>query len=421
LANGFNVICPASRHACLEANRLASFSIPVDVRRGSRVGRVHQSSSQVGTHRATHLDLGLGARQIGLARRHLEFRLVEGLRRGGLRPQQRLRPLKLGLGEVQSSLDPLHLSFLLLDGSVDGQHLGLKLVARAHVDRVSSARWSRRWTRSTAKCRGRAAEAAAAARSAAADHSGHAHHHHDAAAGTAVDPVCGIVLHAGFWHWLDSILALTGSPRCSAPCEARCPHRVPEARPHAALIGYRKPVLSKTVSANITAVLIEVCLQIESESDLGYLESGLWNLSPRPCREAPKQPYFPPIGLRGSITVRRLDSVPVGLMKIADENDELRHACFQLALSIRRLGAPVELNGTADEFYKIAIAEIGGSPNLDLALLARAVTYINRVHAIPLNADKISWFSHTLRALIEVARPNVLIDDDGRLCSTASI
>jgi hypothetical protein len=102
-------------------------------------------------------------------------------------------------------------------------------------------------------------------------------------------------------------------------------------------------------------------------------------------------------------------------MKIAEENDKLRHACFELALSVRRLGAPVELNAIADESYKIAIAEIGESPNVDLALLARAATYINRAHGSPVKADKISWFSHTLRALIEVARPNVVIDDDGRL------
>lgn len=86
-----------------------------------------------------------------------------------------------------------------------------------------------------------------------------------------------------------------------------------------------------------------------------------------------------------------------------------------LSACARHKKAPVELIGTGDEFYKIAISEIGGTPNLDLALLARAVTYINRVHEIPLNADEISWFSQTLRALIEVARPNVLIDDDGRL------
>lgn len=63
------------------------------------------------------------------------------------------------------------------------------------------------------------------------------------------------------------------------------------------------------------------------------------------------------------------------------------------------LGAPVELNGTAGEFYKIAIAEIDGSPNLDLALLARAVTYINRGHAMRLNADKIGWFSQPEKSI----------------------
>jgi hypothetical protein len=103
-------------------------------------------------------------------------------------------------------------------------------------------------------------------------------------------------------------------------------------------------------------------------------------------------------------------------MTTDDEGDALRHACVELARTRIRFGAPIDLamiRAIVDEFYKIAAAEIVDSPNVDRALLARAVTYINRVHSIPLEADEISWFTHTLRALIEVARPNVIVGDDG--------
>ncbi|MEY9549896.1 hypothetical protein ABIF67_003961 [Bradyrhizobium japonicum] len=101
---------------------------------------IDEPGGQAGPHRATHLDLGLGARQIGLARRHLEFRLVEGLSRGRLRPQQRLRPLEFGPREVQRGFDPPHLGLLLLDGGIRREDLRLKLVARAHVDEARQSR-----------------------------------------------------------------------------------------------------------------------------------------------------------------------------------------------------------------------------------------------------------------------------------------
>jgi hypothetical protein len=97
--------------------------------------------------------------------------------------------------------------------------------------------------------------------------------------------------------------------------------------------------------------------------------------------------------------------------------DVLDQACFDLALSIKMVGQPIashEARDLANRFAQIAADLVSEPLNIDRPLLARAVTYLTQAHAIPPMGDNTQWFADMLSALIEVARPNSGLDENGK-------
>jgi len=92
---------------------------------------------------------------------------------------------------------------------------------------------------------------------------------------------------------------------------------------------------------------------------------------------------------------------------------ELRKACFDLALEIRWVREPIvsdEIHKAADVFATEAKSYISEELEIDLPLIARAVRYIQTVHAIPMDVDA-RWFNDVLGTVLEIARPNSGIEE----------
>src|ERR1700681_4592242 len=90
--------------------------------------------------------------------------------------------------------------------------------------------------------------------------------------------------------------------------------------------------------------------------------------------------------------------------------NEIDLACFEVA----RQTLPIDSEGIqmlAHRYAQIARGHLSDELDIDEPLLARAIHYIAHVHAIPPMGDNVQWFGDMLLALVEVARPNVGLDD----------
>jgi hypothetical protein len=96
--------------------------------------------------------------------------------------------------------------------------------------------------------------------------------------------------------------------------------------------------------------------------------------------------------------------------------DGLAAACFNLARTAKwtqkRIDA-TEITALANRFEAIARSRVTESLGIDGALLARAVQYITQAHGPPFGDDTL-WFEFMLSAVVEVARPNSGLDQDGQ-------
>ena len=93
--------------------------------------------------------------------------------------------------------------------------------------------------------------------------------------------------------------------------------------------------------------------------------------------------------------------------------ENLKAACFELAQTMLWQREPVgaaDIQNSANRLIEVAERHVHDSDTflIDVELIARAVRYIVQAHATPHGEDLI-WFDHTLRALLEVARPNAEI------------
>lgn len=94
--------------------------------------------------------------------------------------------------------------------------------------------------------------------------------------------------------------------------------------------------------------------------------------------------------------------------------DELERACLDLALAIKVIKEPIasdDARGLANRFLAAAEDRIDPPLARDRALITRAVLYLTNVHAIPPMGDDTRWFSEMLSAVLEIARPNVGVEE----------
>jgi hypothetical protein len=98
-------------------------------------------------------------------------------------------------------------------------------------------------------------------------------------------------------------------------------------------------------------------------------------------------------------------------------SEELRQACFDVARTTKWSRKPVdsaEITALADKLYEIAKGQVSPELEIDLPLITRAVRYLAHVHAMPPMADDTGWFTEMLRAVLEIARPNSVLDEDDK-------
>jgi hypothetical protein len=97
---------------------------------------------------------------------------------------------------------------------------------------------------------------------------------------------------------------------------------------------------------------------------------------------------------------------------------ELEAACFELARSAKWVQKPIdsdEIRDLAARFVEIAKSRIFVSDDLriDAPLIARAARYLTQAHGMP-TGDDTQWFGSMLTAVLEVARPNSGLDEEGQ-------
>lgn len=98
-------------------------------------------------------------------------------------------------------------------------------------------------------------------------------------------------------------------------------------------------------------------------------------------------------------------------------NDDLEQACLRLALAIKIVKEPIssdDARGLAQRFLAVAADRIYLPLGIDSPLVARAVRYLTHVHAIPPMGDDTLWFSHMLSAVLEIAGPNAVVDEQNK-------
>jgi hypothetical protein len=90
-------------------------------------------------------------------------------------------------------------------------------------------------------------------------------------------------------------------------------------------------------------------------------------------------------------------------------SDMIDEACFQVALDLfatTDAADSEQVRSYAKELEKIAREMVSKDLSRDEALVARAVHYVNQVHAIPPMRGRTDWFWEILSVVLEVARPN---------------
>lgn len=99
----------------------------------------------------------------------------------------------------------------------------------------------------------------------------------------------------------------------------------------------------------------------------------------------------------------------------AEKITELQAACLAHARTCKWERKPIdadEISTLARVFFEMAHEFQSDALQIDLPLITRAVRYLSQAHGMPGCDDKIS-FRIKLAVLIEVARPNSGLDDDG--------
>ncbi len=97
--------------------------------------------------------------------------------------------------------------------------------------------------------------------------------------------------------------------------------------------------------------------------------------------------------------------------------DKLMQACFELARINKRSPRPVdtkEITKLAERYHAVSLSFLSEVLRIDVKLLIRAVTYLTQAHGAPRDGDDIAWFKDKLEAVLEVARPYAILDEDGR-------
>jgi hypothetical protein len=97
-------------------------------------------------------------------------------------------------------------------------------------------------------------------------------------------------------------------------------------------------------------------------------------------------------------------------------SDGVATACLELARVVKWTQKPIdaaEITTLAERFTAIAKDQVVEGLSIDLPLIERAVTYITQAHGMP-TRDDTDWFEYTLRALLEVARPNSVLEVSGK-------
>jgi hypothetical protein len=103
---------------------------------------------------------------------------------------------------------------------------------------------------------------------------------------------------------------------------------------------------------------------------------------------------------------------------MTSEDVELEEACFELARTVKWVQKPIdsdEIRDLAGRFLEIAKSHIFISDELriDTRLVARAVRYLTQAHGMPMGEDT-GWFASMLTAVLEIARPNSGLDEQGQ-------
>jgi hypothetical protein len=104
------------------------------------------------------------------------------------------------------------------------------------------------------------------------------------------------------------------------------------------------------------------------------------------------------------------------MIPVIENATDLDVVCLELARTIKWNQRPVdadEILRLADRLALIARGQVYAPLDRDVALVARAVHYLTNAHGMPMGEDT-KWFSETLRAVLEVARPNSGQDGKGR-------
>jgi hypothetical protein len=102
--------------------------------------------------------------------------------------------------------------------------------------------------------------------------------------------------------------------------------------------------------------------------------------------------------------------------KTTDISNELAKACFELARTAKWTQRPIdtdEIVRLAERYLEITLSHLSTELRIDVPLLTRAVRYIILAHGTP-HGDDTHWFETILTALIEVARPNSGLANDGK-------
>lgn len=97
--------------------------------------------------------------------------------------------------------------------------------------------------------------------------------------------------------------------------------------------------------------------------------------------------------------------------------DELAQSCFELARTTKWAQKPVDaatITAFADKLTHIAKGQVSEPLGIDIPLITRAVRYLTNAHAIPPMDEDTQWFYEMLRVVLEIARPNTVVDDENK-------
>jgi hypothetical protein len=102
---------------------------------------------------------------------------------------------------------------------------------------------------------------------------------------------------------------------------------------------------------------------------------------------------------------------------VSTNDDDLKVACFDLARTTKWSQKPIDaelLSSLSGKFEEIARGFLEESLDRDIPLIVKAIRYLNQVHAIPPMDDNTMWFYNMASVLMEIARPNTVVDERGK-------